>query len=192
MSTPSKPVNIRSPRLGPTDSAEQIPASYSTPLGTPDLRALRAQYVGTPPPPNIPLRTTGTPGSVTSGSPGLVPPTVVSRRISLSALTATPIRRPGTPGTPGSTSNDLPIPVLDDLPDEEKAKVLRRHLVSKDERLSKVDNAATSSDLDAVRSSGSRPSSSSGNSHTPARSNLQREDTETFPIPYHAPGADVT
>ncbi|KAJ7848865.1 transmembrane amino acid transporter protein-domain-containing protein [Mycena olivaceomarginata] len=70
---------------------------------------------------------------------------------------------------------------LDDLPDEEKACVLRRHLVSKDER----EPPAAELEVPLAGGSGSRWSSSGAN--TP----LRRGDTEPFPIPYHTPGADV-
>jgi solute carrier family 36 (proton-coupled amino acid transporter) len=67
---------------------------------------------------------------------------------------------------------EAPPPDIADLPDEEKAKVLRRHLVSQEER--DVDDSAPS-----------RQSSSS-------QLRLRQEHTEAFPVPYHAPGADVT
>lgn len=70
---------------------------------------------------------------------------------------------------------------LEDLPDEEKAKVLRRHLVSKD-------NRAGSNGSEGSASTG--PSRKSSNAQL--RAPMRREDTEVFPVPYHAPGADVT
>ncbi|KAF5365848.1 hypothetical protein D9615_010635 [Tricholomella constricta] len=79
MSFPSKPVAIKSPRLAPIEPPEAgAPASLPASVGTPNLHALRAQYAGTPPPPNIPLRgITPTPNQRT-GSPAttsLVPTT---------------------------------------------------------------------------------------------------------------------
>jgi proton-coupled amino acid transporter len=193
MSTPSRPVNISVPRRGPSDAPDGIPASFSTPIGTPDLRALRAHYAGTPPPPNIPPRGTAQlPPRTGSPAAPLVPPAEPS------PLRAPPqaiggisaARRPDTPASGQQTPATLD---LDDLPDEEKAKVLRRHLVSKDERQNRAGEARsnTGSDLEVPQgsnpgSAGSPRSSSFGSNH------LQREDTEPFPIEYHAPGADVT
>ncbi|KAJ7471449.1 vacuolar amino acid transporter 4 [Mycena galericulata] len=185
MSTPSKPVNITKRAV---DLADETPASVSTPYGTPDLRILRAQYAGTPPPPNIPPRST----------PSLRP------QVSDISLIPSPDGQPGSfkPGSFGGISaalrpktshngSDTPLSLdLDDLPDEEKARVLRRHLVSKEERQN-LGEATPASELDVPLGSqpggsGSRRSSSG----TPTA--VQREDSEPFPIPYHAPGADVT
>ncbi|KAF9466587.1 transmembrane amino acid transporter protein-domain-containing protein [Collybia nuda] len=80
---------------------------------------------------------------------------------------------------------------LVEMPDEEKVKVLRRHLVSKEERNNGHGEARSiaDSDLEAphVPDVGSSRRSSSG-----ANAGPMREDSEPFPIPYHAPGADVT
>lgn len=79
---------------------------------------------------------------------------------------------------------------FDELTDEEKARVLRRHLVSKEER---QNNGAGPSDQAAGTSS--RPDSTPGNlSNRSSVSQFrpQREDTEPFPVPYDAPGADIT
>ncbi|KAJ7767110.1 vacuolar amino acid transporter 4 [Mycena metata] len=201
---PSKPVAI-SKRAGATDDGLFSPGSLSTPYGTPDLRLLRAQYAGTPPPPNIPPRNVaGTPverniaGTPASGSPALRP------QVSDTSL--------GLPGSFQVASNALRLPLpasgrdtplsgnldLDGLPDEEKARVLRRHLVSKEERQGPAQNQGSTptSELDVPlagpslsrRSSGVR--SNANSNHT--AHGVQREDTEPFPIPYHAPGADVT
>lgn len=194
MTSPSQPVNIGSPRLVSGSPFEGVSGSFTTPVGTPDLRALRAQYtaVGTPPPPNIPPR--GTP--------------VSAQRTGESPLSSTPLfegspLRPGPqviggisaargrPATPSGSGSETPPRIdLDGLTDEEKAKVVRRHLVSKDERLNgpgKTPSIA-GSDLEIPQSHlhSRRSSSNTGPTHPP------REDTEPFPIPYHAPGADVT
>ncbi|KAI0045839.1 hypothetical protein FA95DRAFT_1560710 [Auriscalpium vulgare] len=186
MSTPTKPLNITSPRFSPAagfGGAERASGSPAgTPFsGTPDLRALRAQYAGTPPP-NIPPRGGGT--GTTTPRPSEPWPVAgasdaASRRPSLGGIS---LRRPqpaglglGISGTPGSGS-DVNVLDLDDLPDEEKAKILRKHLVSRDER-----NANASGSEDG-------PSRKSSTSHLRAR----REDSEAFPVPYHAQGADIT
>ncbi|KAJ7649790.1 vacuolar amino acid transporter 4 [Roridomyces roridus] len=173
MASPSKPVNI-SKRA--EDGAESVSGS-GTPYGTPDIRALRAQYAGNTPPPNIPPRNIPTPSlrptdsNTSLGQPGSFKPG--SFKPGSFAGSGIGAFRTETPPNP-----DL----LDDLPDEEKARVLRRHLVSKGER-----------ELDVPQQSGSRPSNSRrSSSGAQASGQIQREDTEPFPIPYHAQGADVT
>lgn len=88
-----------------------------------------------------------------------------------------PLRRPGTPGS-GSEVN-----FLEDLTDEEKARILRKHLVSRGDR-----------PQGSPRGSVSGGSDSGTVSKQPSTSQLrtQREDSEPFPVPYHAPGADIT
>ncbi|KAK7460446.1 hypothetical protein VKT23_009168 [Stygiomarasmius scandens] len=177
MTSPSRPVNIR-----PSPQAADLNAtpSSSVPVGsfvngTPDLRALRAQYSGTPPrgleipPRNISSRS-GTPvvGSVTPGQSSPAP------------ITA------NLPPTSGADSPaNIPLE-LDDLPPEEKARILRRHLVSKEERERDQQEGGSNTEQDVSelsrRSSGSR-------SNPPG---LVREDTEPFPVHYNAHGADVT
>ncbi|TFY57488.1 hypothetical protein EVJ58_g6989 [Rhodofomes roseus] len=183
MSTPSKPVNIVSPRQNNAELAGTPPTTRAI-SGSPNPRVLRAQYAGTPPPPNIPRRGTpiGTP-SVAGSSPMLMPAPLAgagepSSMVSIGGISA---RRPSGAGTPGSEVNGL-----DDLTDEEKARILRRHLVSRQDRggpagQSSRASVSGGSDNGAV-------SKRSSTSHLRA----QREESETFPVPYHAPGADVT
>ncbi|KAJ3489480.1 hypothetical protein NLI96_g2098 [Meripilus lineatus] len=193
-STPSKPVNITSPRLVPTSTVDSVSGSPSlnpAPIsGSPSPRILRAAYAGTPPPPNIPLPSSRATPIGTPKGPGFVAPVPLggesSRRFSVGGIT------PRRPMTPASTSNN-DANLLDDLTDADKAKILRRHLVSREERnlnLGEGTSATRRSPHGSV-SSGSdggelskRPSS--------AQIRVQREDTEPFPVPYHAPGADVT
>lgn len=89
-------------------------------------------------------------------------------------------RRPSGAATPGSGTEGN---ALDDLTDEEKARILRRHLVSRQERDGPSSRGSVSGGSDngamSKRSSFSHP-------------HAQREDSEPFPVPYHAPGADVT
>jgi proton-coupled amino acid transporter len=186
MSSPSQPVNIAKRPIDPVDG---IPGSLSTPYGTPDIRLLRAQYAGTPPPPNIPPRNI-------SASPSLRP------QVSDVSLIPPNDGQPGSYGgvsaalraTPAPTprnGSDTPLNLdLDDLPDEEKARVLRRHLVSKEERDAKSTPASEFDVPLGPQPGGSGSRRSSSGAHTPAH--VQREDTEPFPIPYAAPGADVT
>lgn len=181
MSSPSKPVNIVSPRFSPAP----IPGTpggrnrdsrsvFGTPVtGTPDLRSLRAQYIGTPPLPNIPPRTgTSTPRPsapteplVFAGEGGL------PRVPSVSGISA---RRPvvglGLEGVPPPDSTAD----VDSLQEDDRVKVLRKHLVSREERQG-INSAALS-----------RQSSTSQIARP------RQEDTEAFPVPYHTPGGDIT
>ncbi|KAI0787486.1 transmembrane amino acid transporter protein-domain-containing protein [Fomes fomentarius] len=181
MTSPSKPFSIPNPRRGGPLNAEGTPVSGTPNFGTslsasPSPRFLRAQYTGTPPPPNVPpgtprLATTYLPGS--SGDAGSSSP-----RLTADGFSA---RRP-TPGTPGS---DNPF---DELTDEDKARVVRRHLVSREER----QNVGTEQ---VLTGSSSRRGSDSGNLSSRSSNSqlrIQREDTEPFPVSYDAPGADVT
>ncbi|KAF8802505.1 hypothetical protein BYT27DRAFT_7226400 [Phlegmacium glaucopus] len=83
-----------------------------------------------------------------------------------------------------------PIADLDDLPAEEKAKVLERHLVPKEQRM----KAATDGkflEADGVFGTPDSPHTISRRSSNGV-SNRQQEDPESFPIPYDTLGADVT
>ncbi|KXN91636.1 Vacuolar amino acid transporter 3 [Leucoagaricus sp. SymC.cos] len=187
MSSPSKPLNIKSTRTVAADQEAQ-----STPLvGTPDLRAQRAQF-GTPPVPNIPPR--GTPGRSTPvvigtpqtgptidfGSSPLRPPIGTA----LGGISAS--RRPSVTLNSGG---EVPHLDLDGLPDEEKAKVLARHLMLKEER-TKAETSKNVPSASEASSSKSRPSSQ--HSSAPRDTGKAREESEAFPIPYDAPGADIT
>jgi proton-coupled amino acid transporter len=182
MSSPSKPVNIGSPR------PDNVFHSGTPPIGTPDLRAWRAQYTGTPPVPNIPARFS--PESFTSGSLGqnLLPQSeFLGRAYRLPPTGISP--RPSSTITPGngfdSGALDLDAPL-----DDHKARVIRRHLVLREERQNRGDvNSISGSELDGrVSRNGDTPSAGSS---TPLPSS-SREETEVFPIPYEAPGADIT
>lgn len=186
MTTPSQPVAIKSPRLAPADPPEGTPTSFTTPIGTPRLHALRAQYAGTPPMPNIPPR--GTTPVQRNGSPAisLLPTTDTPSPLRpgpqvIGGLTATAVKSSTSSGSGTET------PILEGLPDEEKAKVLGRHLVSKEER-QKAPGLGSDSGLPQSLAPSTSSRQSSSGQHSPP----EREDSEPFPIPYHAPGADVT
>ncbi|KDQ57087.1 hypothetical protein JAAARDRAFT_35689 [Jaapia argillacea MUCL 33604] len=212
MSPPSStPMDISSPPSSPrpvpgiSGSPSPAPIHFS---GTPDLRALRAGYAGTPPLPNIPPRSSaGTPrlgyASIgRTGSPALshkpsgLPstPRVSPGIAGFSASPPNPISVGGLSASrPGVTDSPAPSepPNLDDLPDEEKAKILRKHLVSREERQRQQGDDETS--VTAGPSNGKGKDNGS-DFETSRRSSmaLRREDTNPFPVPYEAPGADVT
>jgi len=177
MSSPSKPVNIVSPRFSPAPigtpgSRRGSRSVFGTP-GTPDLRSLRAQYIGTPQLPNIPPRTgTSTPRPSAPTEPLVLSGDGPSRVPSVSGISA---RRPAVIGlgpdgapTPDSTAD------VESLQEEEKVKVLRKHLVSREERR------------------GNNSAAPSRRSSTSQSARPRQEDTEAFPVPYHTPGADIT
>ena len=190
MTSPSQPLNIKvSSTRGGQGDLESRSASFAHSVGTPDLRVIRAQFSGIPP--NIPVR-----GSVT---PSLHP---ASSTVSLRALPdkstsrSTPQLISGLSATReniGTSSEAPPIADLDDLPDEEKVKVLERHLVSKDQRM-KAFTEGNNSFKDSVMECISKPDSPSTISRRSSNGLSQRkkEDLEPFPILYDAPGADVT
>ncbi|KAF8627983.1 hypothetical protein AX15_004114 [Amanita polypyramis BW_CC] len=163
MSSPSQPVNIRQARPVTTDSVATSTANTPA-FGTPDFRSRRILYSGTPPPPNIPPRTVSIPPR--AGSPAF-PPAETPQRAG--------------PSTLGLTETQIPSPFdLDDLPEEEKIRVLRRHLALNEERFGPDDETKSifASEVDVPNEPDpiGTPSSSAG----------------PFPIPYHAPGVDVT
>ncbi|KAI5118134.1 hypothetical protein M0805_001733 [Coniferiporia weirii] len=183
MSAPSKPLDIRSPR----SVADQLSAPGSPghlAVGTPTGRTARLGTPSTPPIANIPLR-----GG--DGSPGL-PASFGSRSFTI---------RPRTPltggaSTPANGTGESPAGArmpLDDVTDEEMVRVLRRHLVPR--RAVDVD--------DSVSVNGSRRASDSlassvrngttgSNGAQPSPSIPQQDELEPFPIPYDAPGGDIT
>ncbi|VDB92299.1 unnamed protein product [Peniophora sp. CBMAI 1063] len=143
MSTPTRPITVRK-SFNSNSGASGTPRSFNP-------ESFRAAYAGTAtPPPNIPPRA-GTPSSqqVTG--------------INVGAGASSPA--PGVGGISAQAPSPAPStpPVnLDELPEEEKARVLQKHLVHRDER--------------------------NGESSSPR---VQRQDSEAFPVAYHAPGADV-
>ncbi|KAI0029278.1 transmembrane amino acid transporter protein-domain-containing protein [Vararia minispora EC-137] len=160
----SKPVNISSPKASQTPLAGTPARSVG--------ESLRVQYLGTTPPPNIPPR---------AGTPHLADRALIGTSVSSNAsVPSTQVGgisagRPTTPASQDPVSSSQAVGV-DDLSDEAKAKVLRKHLVSKDER------SGTPASLDGPSTSGRPPSFVSPPT---------REDSEPFPVPYEAPGADV-
>ena len=180
MSTPTRPVNIRP---GTPQYNDGSPIS-----GSPNIRALRGQY-GTPPVPNIPPRNIPASSSninigiLGSGSPRLsAPGTPIIGGIRMHA--------PGGPGSGTRTPASGYENPFEELTDEEKARILRRHLVSREEREHQLDRKSS---FGSFTDRGEGPSWSKRQSINGGRDPvLTREDSEPFPIPYHTPGADLT
>lgn len=89
---------------------------------------------------------------------------------------------------------------LADVPDEEKARVLRRHLVSADERGASSPTPMGQSPAGSGVNMGSTPTTAEFED-VPGESGINgygsidahpRDDSDQFPIPYDAPGGDVT
>jgi proton-coupled amino acid transporter len=192
----SKPVAIQSPRLRPQGSDGALAASSYNQRER-DIPP-RSQY-GTPPP-NIPPRFTSSSSSVPSELAG-------AARFPSPRNGGTPNRGDQTPTkqqvkTPDREAANTPFENLDDLSDGEKAKVLRKHLVSKEERAGGKKSPASAEDVAAAgESSGasrlapdrlSIPDQVSRRSSSSSVARLRREDTELFPLPYNAPGGDIT
>ncbi|KAF8525908.1 transmembrane amino acid transporter protein-domain-containing protein [Hysterangium stoloniferum] len=140
--SPSVPVPIGNPR---SPAVRDTP----TPRGTPDFHHLTPQF-GTPTI-DIPPRGSFVQRSDTPPSGSFTPKNPLTRR--------------------GSTTPTVNPNILDELSDADKAKVVRRHLVSREER---------------GEGSSSRPASALGDSAAIPVSD------ETFPIPYDVPGGDIT
>jgi hypothetical protein len=97
----------------------------------------------------------------------------------------------------GNRSETPPVLDLDTLPDEEKAKVLRQLLALPQERQNNSGEAKSIAGSDRESSRDLEQTSSSRQSslrHLPSgvKDALQLDDEDSFPIPYNAPGADVT
>ncbi|EJT51136.1 hypothetical protein A1Q1_07600 [Trichosporon asahii var. asahii CBS 2479] len=210
----ASPRNIsKSPR--PSDDSEQALSSSVA-----RAQASGSLTVGTPPLPQIPRREISNsfqartvaerssakgeePASSGSSLSGLGNKAALPAQPTSSNLTASltldkdhnhskdPIDRTGTPDLDGTLTpqpDESAFSAVAGVPDEEKAKVLRRHLVSAEERTS---NAPTPS---AKLSPAASPGPSSRN-EDPGESAITRRsdgDDDPFPIPYDAPGGDVT
>lgn len=149
----SKPVPIRSPRLAQFDTSGANSTSQNTPVGTPDIRIIRSSGRFSTPPLDLPPRNVG------QDTP--TPPGSFSGRGLL-------VRR-------GSSTPSVNPNILDELSDADKAKIIRRHLVSREERNNGGDFIRQDNIEVAQASHPSTPQS-----------------TERFPIPYDTPGGDIT
>lgn len=136
------------------------------------------------------------PAFMSNPSPGSSPP-AIPRNIPPRA--GTPARsgpRLGT--TPGSSSPQ--VADVGSVPDEDKARVLRRHLVSREERLRSPGDTGVSASSAGPLAGSSPGQAAAESSEAPdarfadegAASAVSREDSEPFPVPYHTEGGDVT
>ncbi len=171
----SPPVRIRSSARQDDD---QTPAP--TPPLPSDSPGLPGSF-GTPPP-NIPHRLVSRHGVGSSprlgaafGSPTRGSP-LISGRASPVGLS----EERGRSTTPNTRD-------LDDLPDEEKARIVRKHLVSREERVNSRQPSMT-------RDSSSKPQISevplASNQSGP--SSMYGVDEDEFPTPFSHPGGDIT
>lgn len=94
-------------------------------------------------------------------------------------------------GTPPTGTGEISNLALDGLTDEDKAKILRRHLVTPEDRR-RVSIAASETDKPAVPGSSAQSRRSSGVPAQHVSFPAERENSDSFPIPYEAQGADVT
>ena len=100
------------------------------------------------------------------------------------------MQAPGGPGSGTRTPASGYENPFEELTDEEKARILRRHLVSKEQREHQLDRKSS---FGSFTDRGEGPSKSKRQSVNAGRDPvLTSEDSETFPIPYHTPGADLT
>lgn len=212
-SPPSQPLGIaRSPRRD-----EILRAASGTPDADASAQAALAAYLnpgGISPPPNIPPRV----GSFTSvnrqglsSSPAPGPGSFTASGsaggggfpASISgASSPSPYLQPNELGSNLDTParGRTPVPMdIETLPDEEKARVLRRHLVSREVR---GDSSTPRGSTNAEIQPGGRPNLGP-NVHFPSDESALLEESEAptpraadddseFPIPYATPGGDIT
>ncbi|KAL1753492.1 transmembrane amino acid transporter protein-domain-containing protein [Schizophyllum commune] len=161
-------------------------------MGTPNMRALREQYGGTPPLPNVPPRTGSISASPANRPINLLPPSDSQGGSRRGSQVVGGISRSfGDRSTGSGTSTPSGhVPEIEDLPVEEKAKVLRRHLVSREERLRGADSEAPSGSATPTLKKQSHSSLRSSGQDT--SSDHHQEESDAFPISYETPGADIT
>lgn len=187
MSTPSKPLSIGSPHLRPRlDNETEEPVSQ-----TPDLRQLRQQF-GTPPTWAAipPFRSPGTVTPLAVGSPARPSSSADARSQNIRQITS-PLAADAVTGT----STPLEVPDLATLGEEEKIKVLRKHLVSREQRLGHSRGASNHSQLSSGRPSLHEPNSNRSHSRQASRPSSpgpSKNNSEPFPLPYNALGGDIT
>lgn len=100
----------------------------------------------------------------------------------------------------GDKAGESSFSNLADVPDEEKARVLRRHLVSADERGASSPTPGGQSPAGSGINMGGTPTRAEfddilGESGVSGYGSIDahpKDDSDQFPIPYDAPGGDVT
>ncbi|QRV74960.1 Transmembrane amino acid transporter protein [Ceratobasidium sp. AG-Ba] len=165
---PPSPMNIGSPRQA--DNVQQPMSSAGRSAAADDLPADR-RY-GTPPIANIPPRMFGSPR----------PPSTVPNYGSV------PQRPPFNPAS--NSGSGSATPNLADVDESERARVLRRHLVSAEER-TEGSRRPSAGGLSLARPANllRRPSSGAASGENPSPN---PDPAEPFPIPYGSVGGDVT
>lgn len=184
-STPSGPVNIGSPVRSLRDIGDEDATD------APNFRQRRQQY-GTPPAGTTIPRFRGTPGNLTPiamGSPARSPPPAELFR---NPRPASPIERGLLRAVSAADVAKIPSHALPELSEEERMKVLQRHLVSRDQRFG--DEQTRSQGPSRVPSFYPEASEHPSNKSSRASSFYHREEDESdiFPLPFSAPGGDVT
>lgn len=213
-SPPSQPVGIaRSPRRDEILRA----GGHGTPDADASAQAALAAFLnpgGISPPPNIPprigsfssrqgLSSSPAPGSLsaTAGGGGAGNPFASSRSGASSPAPYLDASTPGSNnGTPARGRTPLPVDI-DNLTDEEKARVLRRHLVSREVRGegSTTPRGSTNAEIQP----GGRPNMGAAVHFPSDEFALDQDDSEVptpraadedpeFPIPYSTAGGDIT
>ncbi|KAG8869725.1 neutral amino acid transporter [Serendipita sp. 405] len=181
MSTPSQPRSIVG---SPHQRRLQDDGNEANIAHTPDLRQLRHQF-GTPPVGSIPpFRSPGVATPLLLESPARPSSSADFRPQSLRPISQLE------PNTDANLPSEQPDTTL--LSEEDKIKVLQKHLVSREQRLGHSRAASTHS---SRRASIHEPGSSKTRSQLPSRSGSpepHRSSLEPFPIPYNAPGGDIT
>jgi proton-coupled amino acid transporter len=164
----SRPLIPTPPALTPKPSVDALVVDKTTPSAQQVSSALTAQ-LGTSPTPDAPARTPPIPSSVSrKGSASLKPD--MGRTMS---------------GSSTPRANDSSFSDLVEVSNEEKARILGKHLVSAGERSTRGTTSPSASPA------GKAPEGDSGVSGYGSVEDPGQGD-ERFPIPYDAPGGDVT
>lgn len=184
-STPSRPVKIGSPVRSLRDISDEDATDAA------NVRQRRQQY-GTPPVGTTIPRFRGTPGNMTPivmGSPAHSQPVELFRNL---PRPVTPVERGLLRAVSATEVAKIPSQALPELSEEEKMKVLQRHLVSRDQRFG--DEPSRSQGPSRVPSFYPEASEHPSNKSSRASSVYHREDDESdvFPLPFSTPGGDVT
>lgn len=97
---------------------------------------------------------------------------------------------PGGPGSGTRTPASGYENPFEELTEEEKVRILRRHLVPREQREQQLERKSS---FGSLTDRGEGPSMSKWQSPNTGRDPaLTRDGSEPFPIPYHTPGADLT